>query len=127
MAAATAAAMLMRVVLRGLLAVCLAWLAGCAALPEQPPAIPMRALPVAPDTALARIAAASTADPEQSGFRLLPTGQFALQARLELAQRAQRSLDVQYYQIHDDRTPPIRFATLASPARPGGRCARRRE
>ncbi len=113
--------MLMRVVLRGLLAVCLAWLAGCAALPEQPPAIPMRALPVAPDTALARIAAASTADPEQSGFRLLPTGQFALQARLELAQRAQRSLDVQYYQIHDDRTGRFLLRTLRDAALRGVR------
>jgi len=63
-----------------------------------------KALQPALDTTLGRIAKASTADPEQSGFRLMPTGQFALQARLELARRAQRTLDVQYYQIHDDRT-----------------------
>ncbi len=63
-----------------------------------------KALQPALDTPLGRIAKASTADPEQSGFRLMPTGQFALQARLELARRAQRTLDVQYYQIHDDRT-----------------------
>ena len=80
-------------------------LAGCASLPDKVEA-PVRqgASAAAVDTPLGRIAKASTADPEQSGFRLMPTGQFALQARIELARRAQRTLDVQYYQIHDDRT-----------------------
>jgi cardiolipin synthase C len=82
----------------------LAGLAGCASLPDQVEHQPSRAQGAALDTPLARIAKASTADPEQSGFRLMPTGQYALQARLELARRAQRTLDVQYYQIHDDRT-----------------------
>ena len=81
-----------------------AWLAGCATLPPRAVQAPTIALPPAADTALARIAKASTSDAELSGFRLMPTGQFALQARLELAKRAQRTLDVQYYQIHNDRT-----------------------
>ena len=79
-------------------------LAGCASLPDKVERQPAKAQGPAADTPLGRIAKASTADPEQSGFRLMPTGQFALQARIELARRAQRTLDVQYYQIHDDRT-----------------------
>jgi len=78
--------------------------AGCASLPDKVERQSAKAQPAAMDTPLGRIAKASTADPEQSGFRLMPTGQFALQARIELARRAQRTLDVQYYQIHDDRT-----------------------
>ena len=64
---------------------------------------------------------ASTADPEQSGFRLMPTGQYALQARLELARRAARTLDVQYYQIHDDRTGRYLLRTLRDAAERGVR------
>jgi cardiolipin synthase C len=79
-------------------------LAGCAGLPDKVERQPTKSLAAATETPLGRIAKASTADPEQSGFRLMPTGQFALQARIELARRAQRTLDVQYYQIHDDRT-----------------------
>ena len=73
------------------------------------------------DTPLGRIAKASTADPEQSGFRLMPTGQFALQARIELARRAQRTLDVQYYQIHDDRTGRYLLRTLRDASERGVR------
>ena len=118
---ATAAAKLARLAQRGVLAVCIAWSAGCAVLPEQAPRAPTLALAASPDTPLARIAAASSADPEQSGFRLMPTGQFALQARLELARRAQRSLDVQYYQIHDDRTGRYLLRTLRDAAERGVR------
>jgi putative cardiolipin synthase len=42
----------------------------------------------------------------------MPTGQFALQARIELARRAQRTLDVQYYQIHNDQTGRYLLRTL---------------
>jgi putative cardiolipin synthase len=80
------------------------WLAGCASLPPRADLPAKKALPPAAGTALALIAKASTSDAELSGFRLMPTGQFALQARLELVKRAQHTLDVQYYQIHNDRT-----------------------
>ncbi|MBX3643221.1 MAG: phospholipase D family protein [Rubrivivax sp.] len=85
-------------------ALLLASLLGCAGLPDKVERTNTKAQPAAQDTPLGRIAKASTVDPEQSGFRLMPTGQFALQARLELVRRAQRTLDIQYYQIHDDRT-----------------------
>ena len=107
---------------RGLAAALLAAiLAGCAGLPDQVQREPSRALGAAQDTPLGRIAKASTADPEQSGFRLMPTGQYALQARLELARRAQRTLDVQYYQIHDDRTGRYLLRTLRDAAERGVR------
>ena len=118
---ATAAAKLARLAQRGVLAVCIAWSAGCAVLPEQAPRAPTLALAASPDTPLARIAAASSADPEQSGFRLMPTGQFALQARLELARRAQRSLDLQYYELHDDETGRLLMRTLRDAAQRGVR------
>jgi len=89
---------------RLLAALLLALLTGCAGLPDKVERKASQAQPATQDTPLGRIAKASTADPEQSGFRLMPTGQFALQARLELVRRAQRTLDIQYYQIHDDRT-----------------------
>jgi putative cardiolipin synthase len=96
-------------------------LSGCASLPDKVDRAPSDALAAAADTPLARIAKASTADPEQSGFRLMPTGQFALQARIELARRAQRSLDVQYYQIYNDRTGRYLLRTLRDAADRGVR------
>lgn len=56
------------------------------------------------DTALQRVVGASGAPKDLSGFRLLSTGAFAFNTRVALARRAQRSLDVQYYIIHDDET-----------------------
>jgi phosphatidylserine/phosphatidylglycerophosphate/cardiolipin synthase-like enzyme len=86
--------------------------AGCGSLPDKPERKASKALPPATETPLALIAKASTVDPEQSGFRLMPTGQFALQARIELARRAERTLDVQYYQIHNDQTGRYLLRTL---------------
>jgi putative cardiolipin synthase len=102
-------------------AIALAWLAGCTSLPEQVERQASKSPGPALDTPLGRIAKASTADPEQSGFRLLPTGQYALQARIELARRAQRTLDVQYYQIYNDRTGRYLMRTLRDAADRGVR------
>jgi putative cardiolipin synthase len=106
---------------RLLSALLLAALAGCAGLPDKVGHQRSQAQPAAQDTPLGRIAKASTADPEQSGFRLMPTGQYALQARLELARRATRTLDVQYYQIHDDRTGRYLLRTLRDASERGVR------
>jgi len=52
-------------------------------------------------TALGRVAAES--NPQgRSGFALLSTGDFAFGARLALTAWAERSLDVQYYELHSD-------------------------
>lgn len=79
-------------------------LAGCAVLPDRIDAPPSHAITQTADTALGRIASASLdgTAPGASGFRLLPRGAFALEARVALARRAERSLDVQYYQIDRD-------------------------
>ncbi len=81
-------------------------LAACTALPPRGPAPISHAFDGTQNTPLARIAVTSQgagADAEVSGFRLLPTGEFAFDARTALARRAQRSLDLQYYHVQRDR------------------------
>jgi putative cardiolipin synthase len=78
---------------------------GCATLPPYRPqpkevAIP----PSATATTLGKIAALSSPGDELTGFRLMPIGAFALDTRVQLAQRAEKTLDVQYYVLADDRT-----------------------
>jgi putative cardiolipin synthase len=85
---------------------------GCASLPEEVDRPASKAMAMQAETALGRIAKNSTVDRELSGFRLMPTGQFALQARIELALRAERTLDVQYYQIHNDQTGRFLLRTM---------------
>ena len=62
------------------------------------------ALPPAQSGGLGRIAEASVIPGELSGFRLLTSGSEALQARLELIERAQFSIDLQAYQFKGDAT-----------------------
>ena len=78
-------------------------LSACASLPEYSPQAAVLSLPSSTSTELGRIAAAAQPDPALSGLRLLPSGDFSLHARLELARRAQSSLDIQYYQIQNDQ------------------------
>jgi cardiolipin synthase C len=101
----------------------LAWLTGCAALPPDVRRTPSEVLTGTSSTELARIAEASTPDAErgQSGFRLLPDGAEALAVRLDLAQRAQVSLDVQYYLIAADATGRQFLRALRDAARRGVR------
>jgi putative cardiolipin synthase len=89
----------------GVLLLCLALLGGCAALPPRGQTDTSQALPDDGQTMLARVAAASLqADARgRSGFRLLPTGEFAFGARLALARHAERSVDVQVYHLHHDQ------------------------
>ena len=81
--------------------------AGCASLPagviDRPRS---QAYEDRGGTLLGEVAAATAreAPPGASGIRLLIEGDAALEARLALARRAQRSLDVQYYQIASDAT-----------------------
>ncbi|PKO73095.1 MAG: phospholipase D family protein [Betaproteobacteria bacterium HGW-Betaproteobacteria-17] len=57
----------------------------------------------------------------ESGFHLLPGGHAALAARLSLAQRASRTLDVQYYLFHNDATGKMVAAALLAAAERGVR------
>ena len=94
---------------------------GCASLPDGLAGPPSSAVKASRDTALGRIALAAAPDPELSGFRLLPSGDFALHARLELAGRAQRTLDVQYYHIENDATGRYFLRALRDAAQRGVR------
>lgn len=62
------------------------------------------ALPPAASGTLAAIASASVPEGTLSGFSLLASGSESLQARLALIERAQVSLDLQYYQFKGDAT-----------------------
>lgn len=92
--------------LRAALILALIALGACAGLPTGV----LRPASAAPSnlsgTYLAVVARASlpSSVPAACGFRLLPTGAEALAARLALAQRAQRTLDLQYYQLAHDHS-----------------------
>jgi putative cardiolipin synthase len=79
-------------------------LQGCAGLPASVERSATFAFTDTGETPLARIADASMPDAQRalSGFRILPTGDFSLDARIALARRARRSIDAQYYQVHGD-------------------------
>ena len=96
-------------------------LAACGTLPPPAPRAPSAALRADAASPLARIAAASTPSPELSGFRLLPLGAFSLDARLQLADRAASSLDVQYYVLENDATGRLLLAKLRDVAARGVR------
>ena len=83
----------------------LLWLlTACAALPDPVQRERSQALTDVTATPLAREAAQATPDDKRhlSGLRLLPNGPEAMAARVALARRAQKSLDVQYYLIAPD-------------------------
>jgi len=85
-----------------------AWglLSGCAALPGDVQRTRSEAITDVADTPLARLASSSTPDDRRhlSGLRLMPNGPEALAARIALARRAQKSLDVQYYVVAPDQS-----------------------
>ena len=96
-------------------------LAGCAStLDPDARRLPSQALSSQVDTPLkARIA--DCIPPAESGFYLLKGGHAALAARLALAQRATRTLDVQYYLFHNDTTGRMVAASLLAAADRGVR------
>jgi len=104
-----------------LVAACL--LAGCAGLPSRPPVTPVAAIAASDATALGKIAAEMSAGqpPENSSVRPLFQASFALDARLELMRRAQSSLDVQTYQLGNDKTGRLILRELRDAARRGVR------
>ena len=103
------------------LAALLAALGGCGSLPVNVGRLDTIALPIDAASPLVKIARASTPSDEQSGVRLLPLGAFSLDTRIQLAQRATRSLDVQYYQLENDRTGRLLMTTLRDAALRGVR------
>jgi cardiolipin synthase C len=80
-------------------------LGGCSTLPAvDRGSIASEAIPLDSATTLGRIAKNSQPAADLSGFRLMPLGVFSLDTRVELARRAEGSLDVQYYHFEDDES-----------------------
>jgi putative cardiolipin synthase len=77
---------------------------GCASLPTDVTRTPSSAFPPANETTLGKIATNSSPDAELSGFRLMPSANYALSTRVKLARRAERSIDIQYYELQNDET-----------------------
>jgi putative cardiolipin synthase len=94
---------------------------GCASLPAGVQRTRSVALPADDHSGLGRIAMASLPDDELTGFRLLPTGLFALDTRLALVQRAERSIDLQYYVLQNDATGRYLMRALRDAAQRGVR------
>src|SRR5713226_8577879 len=79
-------------------------LAGCAGLPRHVHKIPSTALEHPETTTLGRIVAAEDVGKSFSGIRLLSSGEEALASLIALADHAERTLDIQYYIIHEDES-----------------------
>jgi phosphatidylserine/phosphatidylglycerophosphate/cardiolipin synthase-like enzyme len=77
-------------------------LSACASLP--PPVVhpPVRAFDQPQSTSLGRMAAAQSPNPRLSGFRLLVSGEDAFGGLATLADRAEKTLDLQYYIVEND-------------------------
>ncbi len=105
-----------------LLAVLAALLGGCVSLPPNADRSESFALRETGDTALGQAIATDTAKHTgESGFFLLPRGLDAFAARAALAYRAERSIDAQYYLLHDDLAGKLFLHTLLQAAERGVR------
>jgi putative cardiolipin synthase len=103
------------------LVVVAAVLAGCGSLPTNVGKTDSLALAPDPESPLVKIATLSSPSPEQTGMRLLPLGAYSLDTRIQLAQRAATSLDVQYYQLEADSTGRLLLAELRDASQRGVR------
>ena len=77
-------------------------LGGCAGLPQHVQKYPTEALRYPDSTTLGRVVRHAAAARNLSGIRLLNSGDEALASLIALADRAERTLDIQYYIIHED-------------------------
>jgi phosphatidylserine/phosphatidylglycerophosphate/cardiolipin synthase-like enzyme len=77
---------------------------GCAGLPRHVQKVRSEALANPASTSLGEIVASDEAgkNKDLSGIRLLASGEEALASLIALADHAQRTLDIQYYIIHED-------------------------
>ncbi|EFP67996.1 Putative cardiolipin synthase YbhO [Ralstonia pickettii] len=83
----------------------IALLTGCASLPEHVDRPVTTALPNAESaTLLGRLAQTNAPSADVSGFRLIPSGEEAYATLLTLADRAERTLDLQYFIIESDNS-----------------------
>ncbi|MGA2188294.1 MAG: phospholipase D family protein [Steroidobacteraceae bacterium] len=78
------------------------WLAGCVSLPQHVQKYPSEALARPDITTLGRRVEHAAGGRNLSGIRLLTSGDEALASLIALADHAERTLDIQYYIIHED-------------------------
>lgn len=97
----------------------LAMLTACGSLPQMHERADEYAAPPDQSTRLAKIVDDSTPPGEHSGFRLMPLGVYSLDARIQLAKRAQQALVVQYYQLENDGTGRLLMRALREAAARG--------
>src|SRR6202166_475282 len=90
-----------------LLALLALLISGCATLPRHVDKSLSVALKDPDTTSLGRIVAAEEGGKNLSGIRLLTSGEEALADLIALADHAERTLDVQYYIIHQDDSARI--------------------
>jgi cardiolipin synthase C len=90
-----------------MMAMLVSLLAGCATLPRHVEKSPSEALPVTAKTSLSRLVAGEETNKNLSGIRLLTSGEEALADLVALADHAERTLDIQYYIIHQDDSARI--------------------
>ena len=106
-----------------MLAVVLA-LAGCGSLPPPGPRTVSQALPAGTVTPLGKVAGAlrkQSGSRHDTGFLLLDSADSAFSSRLALTQQASRTLDLQYYAIHNDPGTSVLLAAIREAAARGVR------
>jgi phosphatidylserine/phosphatidylglycerophosphate/cardiolipin synthase-like enzyme len=103
------------------LLVLLSGLAGCASLPLHVVRAQSVALEPAADTRLGKLVAANAVPGDLSGIRLLASGEEALQSLIALADRAERTLDIQYYIIEQDASSRLLLRHVRAAAERGVR------
>ena len=79
-------------------------MAGCVSLPEPVDKHPSYALTQPQQTTLGKIAQRSVSNPALSGFRLIPTGAEKRGMTLALMQKAEKTIDMQYFVFNDDNS-----------------------
>src|SRR5882762_4939739 len=82
-------------------------LAACVGLPRHVQKYHSEALHQPDTTALGRVVAHTNSGRNLSGIRLLVSGDEALASLIALADRAERTLDIQYYIIHQDESAQL--------------------
>ena len=96
--------------------------AGCASLPKNLEREPSTALANTDDTRLGKaVAGRVAANPGQSGIYALSNAREAFAARILLARAAERSLDLQYFEWHNDTTGQLLFDAVWQAAERGVR------
>ena len=87
-----------------LLAAAVLLISGCAGLPLHVHKTPSVAFQAPDTTTLGRIVVGDEVGKNLSGIRLLSSGDEALASLIALADHAERTLDIQYYIIHEDES-----------------------